>query len=136
MAKQILDETIRPNRPLVEVSIALADGVDPEQVIHDLNELAEDFEVSPSVYAAIGGNKKYLTADATPEALNRLFGWEIKRVNLERWNPVTQRYEGVWEDAYRWEAMNKPTRYPACLEGNVIEIGLSQPGTNDDGQPC
>ena len=134
MPKHGLEDLVKADKPLIEVTIALAEGVDAESMIHELNKLADDFEASLSVYCAISGVKDFLSADATPEALQRLFGWEIKRVNLERWDPESQRYEGVWDHAYRWEEMNKPTRFPSCLEGRVKEIGLSQPGTNDNGK--
>jgi hypothetical protein len=135
MPKQTLVALANANKPLVEVSIALVKDANAEAILDDLNELADDFEASLSVYCKMTGKKDLLTIDATPEALQRLFGWEIKRVNLERWNQETQKYEGVWEDTYRWEEINRPLKFPKCLEGKVVEIGLSQPGTNDHGQP-
>jgi hypothetical protein len=132
--KQILLERYRANAPLVEAGILLMDGVSLDQVLDQLNELGDDFDASPHWTNALSGKENALTLDATPEALRRLFGWEIKRVNLERWNPETGEW-GLWEDTYRWEQVNRPTRWPPCLEGKVLDIGLSQPGRLDSGQP-
>lgn len=41
MPEKILIEKLRTNRPLVEVSIALADGVKSDEVLCQLNELAD-----------------------------------------------------------------------------------------------
>ena len=120
MPKHTLNEMVKANKPLVEISISLAEGVDSEQLLRELNELADDFAADYSAYRWISGDKGILTAQSTPEALQRLFGWEIERVNLERWNPETRKYEGVWDNSYRWEEINKPTKYPRCLEGKVI----------------
>jgi hypothetical protein len=135
MPKQTLIEMVRANKPLVEVSITLADGVDSDDVLRQLNEEADDFHADYTVYRWIAGDKRRLSIETTPEALLRLFGWQIKRVNLERWNRETQKHEGVWDNSYRWEEVNKPTKSPLCLDGKVIEIRLSQPGASDEGQP-
>jgi hypothetical protein len=117
--KQKLVEMVKANKPLIEVAITLQNGEDSEEIIQNLNELADDLVADYSVLYAVTGNRRCLTVETTPEALYQLFGWEIKRINLDRWNPETKRYEGVWDNAYRWEAVNTPTKWPSCLDGKV-----------------
>jgi hypothetical protein len=68
---------------------------------------------------------------ATKEALERLFGWRIKRVPLEGYDEVSKTW-GHWPNVYHWGEETRPVRYPVP---NVIEqIGLWQPGDDDLGQ--
>src|ERR1043165_6986439 len=122
MVKQELENVAKAKRPLVEVSIVLTEGTDSQAVMRQLNALTDDFHATLSVYTAITGDTHLLTADATPEALLPMFCWEIERVNLERWNQETQKYEGVCAYMYRWQETNRLTKYPACLEGKVAEL--------------
>lgn len=134
MPKQALISLVKSNRPLVEVGISLVEGFNAETILDELNELADDFEASLSPYCKLTGDKNLLIVDATPEALRRIFGWEIKRVLAKKWNYETRQFEGIWDNFYIWEETNKPTMFPSCLEGKVTGIGLSQPGTNDNGE--
>lgn len=121
LPKQALHNLAKAGQPLIEVYVRLPEGFDAETILDTLNELGNDFEASLSIYCKMTGEKNSLCFDATPEALERIFGWQIKRVN----------FDGL----YAWQEMNEPTKFPKCLEGKVIEIGLSQPGTNDNGKP-
>lgn len=75
-----------------------------------------------------------ITVDASKEAMLKFFGWKIRRAHLEKWNPETKELS-YWENTYFWEEENRPTEFPACLENKVVEVGLSQPGRLDEGQP-
>lgn len=134
MPKQALINLFKANKPLVEASISLVKGFNAETILDELNELADDFEASLSVYCKMTGEKNLLTVDATPEALQRIFGWQIKRVHAKKWNNETRQFEGIWDNLYIWEETNKPTKFPSCLEGKVTDSGLSQPGTNDNAE--
>ena len=114
---------VNADQPLIEVGVSLLEGFDGEIVLDELNELGDDFEASLSGYCMMTGEKNLLCFDATPEALERIFGCQIERISFV-------------DGRYVWRERNKPTKFPKCLEGKMIGIGLSQPGTNDNGQPC
>lgn len=122
LPKQTLHNLGKAGQPLIEVHVSLPDGFDAETVVDELNELGDDFEASLWIYCKMTGEKNFLCFDSTPEALERIFGWQIERVSF---------VEGL----YVWQEMNEPTKFPKCLEGKVIDIGLLQPGTNDNGKP-
>ena len=134
MPKPFLINLVKTDKPLVEVYIALEKGLNLEQIIEELNTLADDFEVFPYVYNKLTGDND-LSADATPESLFNLFGWEVQRVSARNFNLITKEYEDIIEGLFVWEAIDKPSKFPDCINGKVLEIALIQPGTNDDGQP-
>lgn len=134
MLKQTLIKLIEANKPLVEAGVGLVDGVDGASLLEELNALGDDFHATLSVYCKMTGKNDMLDFDAAPEALERIFGWTIKRVPARKWNRETRQFEGIIENLYVWEEINSPTKFPPCLEGKVKEIGLSQPGRNDNGE--
>ena len=85
-----------------------------------MNSLAEDI----FVYETPWYNKFELRiAVARKPALKRLFGWEIIRVQ-------SQDYE-----LYLGETKTEANKFPAGLENAIENMGLSQPGADDEGQP-
>jgi hypothetical protein len=71
------------------------------------------------------------TGSATKEALERLFGWRLKRVPLPRFDEQTRTW-GHWPNVYEWAEISPPVRHP--IEGIIKSIGTSQPGSGDNGQ--
>ena len=98
--KQVLDNLVKAGKPLVEVSIHLTEDADAESIIRDLNKLADNFEASLSGWYAITGKKDTITADATPEALLKLFGWHVRRAQARKWNSEKRTHEEVLEGVY------------------------------------
>jgi hypothetical protein len=134
-----LDDLVQQGKPLAEVVIRLQPGSPKPEIVAALNQLGPDLQAydSPSTeFVPAGGhpNPELMEIQATKEALLRVFGWELVRENLPRWYPDRQVYDGVWPDAFCWKELNEPARFPAPLEGCVAAIGLSQPGSADNGQ--
>jgi hypothetical protein len=96
-----------------------ADGLDYAELTDRLNCLADDLFVHerPWYY-----RPNCRLAVATKPALEREFGWKIRR------GPCPS--GGFW-----WVVDTAPQRDPAGLEGCIVEIGLTQPGGDDHGQP-
>lgn len=121
-------------KPLVEVYIGLAKGINLTGIIDKLNKLDDYLNAEEWVYNKMSGDNN-LTIDATPEALKRVFGWEIERVKFVTCNPETKKWDKIVENLFIWEEKNKPTRFPNCLDGIVTDVGIPQPVRCDDGQP-
>ena len=85
--KQKLIELVRANKPLIEIGIGLYEEVDSEEVLRNLNELADDFAASYSIYRAMTGDTRFLRAETTPEALLLLPKRCINRVGIARIDP-------------------------------------------------
>ena len=136
--KPLLVSLVERGKPLAEVQVAVVDGQDLARVAPVLDALAPDIaaQVVPCHFqAGAPSHTAYeIRMDATREALDRLFGWRIRRVNLDRWNAETARYEGVWSDAFRWEELSAPCRYPPAVAGRIRAMGLTQPGASDNGK--
>lgn len=118
MGENGLTEAIRKGAPLLEVTVQFVDGVDYGEVTNLLNGLADDFHLTPKPWY---GRPELRVGFATKEALERLFGWRFKRV------PIAGHSE-----FYCWAEVSPVQRYP--VPGVIRSIGVSQPGSNDDGQ--
>lgn len=129
-ANSFLTELFQAGKPLVEVGISPAEGADIHEIAARLHSIAPDIELRQTRY---GSNK--LEGDATAEAMERLFGFKLRRVNIPKWDAELQVYDGVHEDGFMWESDNDWTSTPPELIGQIRSVGYSQPGTNDNGQP-
>jgi hypothetical protein len=105
--------------PLADFTICFVEGNDYQTLTDRLNQLAADLFVHEIPWYDVPNLR---IAVATKAALEREFGWVIRR--------VPHPSGGYW-----WESTNKPLRYPKGLDGCIADMGLSQPGANDDGQP-
>jgi hypothetical protein len=128
MGEAALYEAIRRGVPLVEINVTFLDGVDCVTAIDQLNSIAEDFHLLPQPWY---GNPQLRVGSATKEALERLFGWKLRRVPLPKYDEVTKSW-GHWPDVYCWEEVSPVIRFP--FQGVIRSIVMSQPGTDDDGQ--
>jgi hypothetical protein len=108
--------------PLADVSIHFVMAVDYAGGVDRLNLLADDFVVTVAPYYADYSRM----ATGTRGALERLFGWRLIRERL----PGTDSSQQI----YWWKELNRPTHYPAGFDGIISNIGLSQPGADDDCQ--
>jgi hypothetical protein len=128
MGESLLNEAARKGIPLADFTIRFIEGIDYAAATESLNSLGEDFHLRPWDWY---NNPQLRVGQATKEALERLFGWRIKRVPLERYDEDSKTW-GHWPDTYRWGEETPPTRHP--VTGVIEEIGLSQPGADDVGQ--
>ena len=137
--RSLLTELCMRGKPLVEIHIVPEEGEDIFDLIKTINALAPDIEVGESSYNSIVRSGKYpnlkltIEGDATKEALERLFGWKIYRAKLPKWNQGLGVYDGVCDDTFYWRELNSIQYFPSSLVGRVSSIGISQPGTNDNG---
>ena len=122
MEKRVLADYVKRNKPLVEITIEPANGVDPEWLACQLNQLGEDLDVYPHWGVGVDPNCKLLAGQTTPEALSRYFGWTVVRTELQ---------SGV----RYWNEVSGPTTYPTGLATHIASLGMSQPGQCDNGQP-
>lgn len=130
MGQTALESAVRRGVPLVQLTVCFREGVDGDVATNQLNRLADDFDLYTKPWY---DNPRLRTGLATKEALERLFRWRLKRVNLERFNEQTGNWDH-WPDVYRWEEVSKPDLEHAGLSNTIEEIGISQPGAGDDGQ--
>lgn len=86
--------------------------------ISPFTSLADDFHLTPRPWY---GDPHLRMGSATKEALERLFGWQLKRVLL-----------AGRSDVYCWGEVSPVLRHP--VEGVIQTIGMSQPAADDDGQ--
>lgn len=117
--------------PLIDVVVRFRDGVDAAEATRRINALADDLDLHPGDGY---GNPRVRLGTATAEAMERLFGWRITRVPLERYEETA----GTWgvSDAYfRWDDAGGPLRYPDGIAELIDDISTTQPGAHDDGQP-
>jgi len=128
MGETLLYTAVGKGIPLVEVNLLLVEGIDCIAATAQLNTLAEDFHLDHRPYC---NDPRLRIGSATKEALERLFGWRLKRVPLPRYDEATKTW-GHWPDTYLWEEVSPVVRYP--IEGIIHSIGMSQPGTDDNGQ--
>jgi hypothetical protein len=112
-----LRAAVERGEPLADFTIEFADGLDYAALTDRLNQLADDLLVHECPHYRPGGR----LAVATKAALEREFGWMIRRAPCPA--------GGYW-----WEVVVEPRRFPAGLEG-ITALGLTQPGSHDDGQP-
>jgi hypothetical protein len=115
-----LHRAISRGEPLTDVSVTFHEGVDGELATKQINSLADVFDLYPKPWY---DDPRSRIGSATREALERMFGWCLRRVL------VPNRTTDFW-----WEVITPPTRYPAGLENLIETMGLAQPGADDDGQ--
>lgn len=138
--KPFLTELCNQGKPLADIGITPAAGENIHELIRLINDLGPDIEVREGRYnffirsGKLPGHVLLIEGDATKEALERLFGWILVRDHKPRWDAVKQRYDGVHADVYWWKEVQLPQFYPESLQGRIESMGISQPGTNDDGQ--
>jgi hypothetical protein len=130
MGQSGLHEAISRGAPLVDVVVQFRAGIDYVLAVDQINTLAEDFHLSPCPWY---DDPRLRIGTATKEALERLFGWCLKRVPVPRFDEQTQRWD-YCPNYFMWGQDSPPCRYPFGLEDVIEEIGLSQPGADDDGQ--
>jgi hypothetical protein len=127
-----LNEALSRGAPLVEVTVTFRADVDPIVATERINRQFSDFDLYPRPWY---DDARLRVGSATKEALERLFGWRLKRVPLERYDKATGTWSH-WTDCYRWEEINQPVLDHAGLGEMIESIGMSQPGADDDGQWC
>lgn len=125
-----LGRAIQRGAPLVDIVVRFRKGVDYRAATRAFNELGDDIDLRPGDWY---GDPALRIGTATKEALERLFGWRLARVPLERYDEATGEW-GTRPDAYRWEEMGGPEFFPPTVADLVHSMGITQPGGNDDGQ--
>ena len=120
MGTAAFQPAIDRGEPLADVSITFREGVDYVAATASINSLTEDFDLHPPPYY---DNPRWRIGTSTKPALERLFGWRIERAKPPGY------------PCYIWVEIAPPARYPPGLEKLIENMGLSQPGADDDGQP-
>lgn len=118
--------------PLVDVVISFRAGVDPVHATERINIECEDIDLYPRPWY---DQPRLRIATATRDALERVFGIKLERVQLKRYDETTKTW-GYWSDTWTWKQISGPDLELSDLSRLVEEIGLSQPGQGDGGQPC
>lgn len=137
--KQLLNELCKQGKPLAEIGIVPSAGEDIYELINLINRLGPDIEVTDGRYndlirdGKLSGHTLTIEGDATQEALERLFGWVIVRTEMPKWDAANNQYDGVHKGFYYWQEKQPPQYYPDSINGQIKEMGLSQPETNDNG---
>jgi hypothetical protein len=126
-----LDEAVAAGEPLIEIVVRFREGVDYGLATAAVNSLGPDIEIDTRHWY---GNPRLRVGAMTAEAALRLFCARFARVPLERWNRETRSYDGVHSEYFRWDS-TEITQWPEELAPLVEAIGVSQPGSDDDGQP-
>jgi hypothetical protein len=138
--KKLLNELCAQGKPLAEIHIVPVSDKDLADLIEAINGLGPDLEVTESGYnrlihsGELAGHKLTILGDATKEALERLFGWIIRRAHLPKWNADKGVYEGFHDDVFYWVEETPPQFFPDVLKDRIESIDISQPGTNDNGK--
>jgi hypothetical protein len=117
MGEAALYNAVRKSAPLVEVTVWFVKGIDYAAATEQLNGLDDDSHLTPRPWY---DDPQLRVGSATKEALERLFGWRLKRV------PLAGR-----PDMYCWGEVSPVQRHPVV--GIIQSIGMSQPGADDDG---
>jgi hypothetical protein len=138
--KPLLRELWCKGKSLAEISVHPREGVDLRLLIDALNSLGPDVVAGEGVYNTLirdgrvpGYHLPFASMEATREALERLFGWKLRRALCPIADPVTREIVRYHADAYYWEEVATVQFMPPELEGMIASIGLSQPGSNDEG---
>jgi hypothetical protein len=127
-----LDRALARGAPLVEIHVRFRSDVDAVSATEAFNSLGDDIDL----YARPWDNalqKRH--GSSTKEALARLFGWNLARVPLERYDEATGEW-GTWPNTFRWKEINKPQFFPPVVADLIESIGFVDPGADDDGQWC
>jgi len=131
MGAERLSRARAAGAPLVEVVVRFHPGVDTADAPRRFDALGDDFVLWPGDWH---GDPSLRVGTATPEALERLFGWRLARVPMERYDEAAGRW-GTWDHVHRWQEMNRPQHFPAEIGERIESIWLTQPGADDDGEP-
>jgi|GEM_PF-2225300 len=126
-----LRRALAAGAPLIEVVVRFRPGIDFADATGQVNALADDFDLHPEAWY---GDPALRVGSATNQALERLFGWRIVRVPLERHLEATGEWS-VWPDTFRWEELSSPQRMPPAAAQLIDSISITQPGADDEGQP-
>src|SRR4051812_9419530 len=97
--------------PLADISVSFRDGVDYAAATQRINALVDDFDLWPGAYY---NDPRLRAGTATRDALDRLFGWRLRRAPV----PGGRHPGHFW-----WEEMTRPTRYPPGWEDLIESIG-------------
>ena len=125
-----LDRAIARGAPLVEIVVRFHDGADYVAAARVFNALGDDLDLYAGDWY---GDPALRIGWTTKEALERLFGWRLVRVPLERFDESSGDW-GTWPDTFRWEEVGQIERMPPPLVDVVKSISISQPGHGDEGQ--
>jgi hypothetical protein len=125
-----LDDAVAAGEPLIDIVVSFKEGVDYDLATTAVNSLGPDIELDLGHWY---GSPRLRIGQVTAEGALRLFDARFTRIPLERWNPQSCAYEGVWSGHFRWSS-TKITRWPSEVGPYVQSIGITQPGANDDGQ--
>lgn len=131
MGTEGLDHALARGEPLVDVVVRFRAGVDAAEATRRVNALAGDLDLNRVDWY---NNPLLRIGSATADALERLFGWRLARVPLERHDEASGTW-GTWENAFRWAEIGPPQRYPDGIGELIDSIGITQPGSDDQGQP-
>jgi hypothetical protein len=130
--KPLLDDLVRQGKPLAEVVVIPSSESDSASLAKLLDELAPDIscEIVPGYFQAVDGPLRYeIRFEATKEAVEREFGWVLSRMKIYDSSNHNHKYP----DAYCWREENQPQFYPLSLRDRIKEMGLTQPGRDDNG---
>jgi hypothetical protein len=125
-----LDAAHGRGAPLIDVRVKFRDDVDAVGATKRINATFDDFHLHPRPWY---DQRQVRVGSATKEALERLFGWRLKRVPLERYDVATGAW-GHWPDVYRWEEVCRPELDRSDAGSLMESIEMSQPGADDNGQ--
>jgi hypothetical protein len=118
-----IDAALMRGEPLADFIIKFADGLDYVAVTERLNQIADDLFVHRVEWY---NQPHWRLGVATRAALKREFGWVIRRGPIPGSPP---------NGGYYWEVVTELCRVPPEFEGRILEVGLTQPGGDDLGQP-
>jgi DNA-binding transcriptional LysR family regulator len=117
--------------PLVEVTVQFRPDVDAVTATERINADCEDFNLHARPWY---DQPRVRVGSATRAALERLFGMQLKRVRLEKYDEGTGTW-GHWPNAWRWEQVSDPDLGFSEVAQLIETICLSQPGQGDYCQP-
>ena len=130
MGSSELLRAVERGAPLADIVVRFRNGVDYAAATRAFNGLGDDIDLHPGDWY---GDPALRIGSATKEALERLFGWRLVRVPLERHDEATGEW-GTWPDVYRWEEVAGPAFFPPAVAEALQGISLTQPGADDHGQ--
>jgi hypothetical protein len=125
-----LQRALQRGAPLVDIVVRFREGVDYQVATAAVNALGDDIDLHLKPWY---DDPALRIGTATKEALERLFGWRLVRVPLERYDEATGAW-GTWPDTYYWTELNEPQAFPESVAALIASIGSTQPGADDDGQ--
>jgi hypothetical protein len=119
-----LQAALLRGEPLADVIVKFRAGVDGVSATERINALADDFDL---LAAPLYDDPKLRIATATRDALERMFGWKLTRAKLPGQPPAAP-------TIYWWAEVSPVNGYLPELRELVESVGLTQPGSDDDGQ--